>query len=366
MKITCRQSTLVEKLDLVGKIATKHVTLPVLQCVLIDATVERVVLKATNLEIAAEVTVPDVVVEEAGTVAVPAAVLVQIIQQLKNDSVTLIKNEQGVLEVVTKHTATTINPIPHDEFPSIPKSSGGTTTINGKQFALGIKTTAVAASQSSIKPELGSVYIQQVKEHTLTFVATDSFRLMEKSVAQKGVSLEQSILIPQKNALELARFCELLKADPVLQMNENQCALQFDDQVYVTTRLVSGSFPDYNAIIPKEFSTYSTILKQDLVVALKKTNIFLNKFRQVRLSVRSTEMSISAHNNDIGTITDTISAQTTGDDLELSFNQQYLNDVLSYIQDDSLYLQFAGVGRPLIITGKNDNTLRYLVMPMNK
>ena len=366
MKIKVTQSTLIKQLELVGKIATKHVTLPVLQCVLIDVTEEVVTLRTTNLEIATEVQLQDAVVEEVGTVAIPAATFLQTIQYLNSKQVTLQTTEDGVLEVVTANTTTTIKPIPHDEFPTIPKIEGTEISINHHQFALGIKTTAIAASQSSIKPELGSVYIHQKKEHSLTFVATDSFRLMEKTVSQKGVALDASLLIPYKNALELARFCDVVDEDPVLLVTDNQCALRFTNGVYVTTRLVTGTFPDYNSIIPKEYTTYSTILKQDLLTSLKKTNVFLNKFRQVRLFVQSSAIKISSQNNEVGTVVDEIPAQTDGDELELSFNQQYLSDPLSHIVDDSIVLQFAGIGRPLVMTGVNDSSLRYLVMPMNK
>ena len=366
MKITITQSTLSKQLDLVGKIATKHATLAVLQCVLLEVNKNTLCIKATNLEIAAEVTVTEVSIESPGIVAVPASILIQTLQFSKDEKVTLTVLDSGVLEISTRHTVTTINTIPHDEFPVVNKLDGESVVLNGAQFALGIKTASVAASQSSIKPELGSVYIYQNKEQSLTFVATDSFRLMEKTVAQKGVVLDTPILVPQKNALELARFCDVLQSNPALFVTENQCALQFDEGVYVISRLVAGTFPDYTAIIPKEFSTFSTVVKQDLVTALKKTNVFLNKFRQVRLQIQPTDLVISSQNNEIGKITDTISAQTEGEELGLSFNQQYLQDPLPFITDDSLYLQFAGIGRPMVMTGVNDKNLRYLVMPMNK
>lgn len=366
MKITSTQSTLLKHLELVTRISTKHVTLPVLQCVLIEAKDETVTLRATNLEIALEVTVSDTSIEEDGIIAVPGQTLLQTIQFITDKTVTLQVNEDGLLEVGAKKTSTTIKPIAHDEFPSIPKIEADPIQVHRTNFSLGVKTAAFAASQSSIKPELGSVYIHQKKEHSLTFVATDSFRLMEKTISQKGVVLDQSILIPSKNALEVARVCDLLENDPVMMVTENQCAFSFPDGVYMTTRLTSGTFPDYTAILPKEFSTHSTVLKQDLLNSLKKTNVFLNKFRQVTCEVSATSLTISSQNGDVGTVTDTIDAQTEGEELRLSFNQQYVTEPLQYIQDDSIVLHFAGVGRPLVIEGVSDNSLRYLVMPMNK
>jgi DNA polymerase-3 subunit beta len=358
------KDTLLTQLELVGKVSTKHITLPVLQCVLISTEKKSVTLKATNLEIALESKIDAEVMEE-GVVAVSASILTQTISCCVGSHVTLRK-EEGTLVVESGESVTIIKTIPHEEFPTIARIQTEGQVVHRSLFALGIKTTAFAASVSSIKPELGSIYVLQKKEHSLTFVATDSFRLMEKTVPQKNVILNESILIPYKNALELARVCETQDTDPVFKINENQCALEFANGVYITSRLTSGSFPDYEQIIPKEYSTHITILKNDLALTFKKTSIFLNKFLQVGLHVTKNALTVSAHSGEVGTTTESVKGQTQGDDLTLNFNQRYVADPLSHITDDSIILHFAGIGRPLVIEGVSDKTLRYLVMPMNK
>lgn len=364
MKITINQQKLIHTLELVTRVSIKHVTLPVLQCVLITVKEGVVTFKATNLEISIEVTV-EAQIEADGVVAVSATTLLQSVQYITKKDIILSVTD-GVVSVDSGSGKTTINTIPYDEFPSIAKLPTVGTEIQKNLFSLGIKTVAFAASQSSIKPELGSIYIQQKKEHSLTFVATDSFRLMEKTVPQKNFILEQTLLIPQKNAVELAKICDLLESNPTMSITENQCALSFSEGVYITSRLISGSFPDYEQIIPKEYVTHTTVLKNDLLQAFKKTHVFLNKFMQVTLKIDQTEVTISSQNGEIGTTTDTVKVQTTGSDLVLNFNQQYLIDPLSHISDESVVMHFAGIGRPLVIQGVSDTTLRYLVMPMNK
>lgn len=364
MEIRIPTPQIQKTLDLVGRISTKHVTLPVLQCVLIHAQKNTITIRATNLEISVEAVVVGEVVED-GTVAVPAQTLWQTIQLISQSEVVLRLEEQ-VLVVETKQTKTSIKTVPHEEFPIPHRLSGVAHTVQRSLFALAIKTAAFAASQSSIKPELGSIFIQQKKEHTLTFVATDSFRLMEKSVPQKGLVFDQPIMVPQKNALELARLCDLLTSDPELFVTDNQCALSFSEGVYVISRLVTGSFPDYTQIIPKEYVTHVTVLKDDLQKALKKTNVFLNKFRQVSMAITSDGLTISSQNTEIGHVTDTVAATVEGEELTLNFNQQYVVDPISHINDESLILHFAGLGRPLVIEGVRDRSVRYLVMPMNR
>jgi DNA polymerase-3 subunit beta len=364
MEITIPHDELTKALELIGRISTKHITLPVLQCVRLEAKQGSITLQATNLEISIEIPISGTITEE-GVVAIPTQIFLQSIQFIAQKEITL-RTEEQVLQLETVHTNTSIKTFTVDEFPTLNQLQGEELRLQGSLFSFGIKSVAFAASQTSIKPELGSVSIQQKKEHSLTFVATDSFRLMEKTVSQKGLIFDQSIMIPQKNAIELARICDAVGEDPVLITNENQCALRFPKGVYVSSRLVTGNFPDYVQIIPKEYVTHVTVLKDDLVRSFKKTNIFLNKFRQVSLLITENDLTISSQNNEVGHTTDTVRAKVEGQDLTLSFNQQYIMEPLSYINDDSVKMSFAGIGRAMVMQGVNDTSLRYLVMPMNK
>ena len=364
MEITIPHKELTTALELVGRISTKHVTLPVLQCVKLEAKNEQITLQATNLELSIEIPISGRVME-SGVVAVPAQVFLQSIQFIEQDKITL-RTEERVLQLETDTTNTSINTLPVDEFPNLKQLQGEELRVNAGSLSLGIKSVAFAASLTSIKPELGSIFIQQKKENSLTFVATDSFRLMEKTVAQPGLVFEGSIMVPQKNALELSRVCDVLGEDPVLITSDNQCALRFPSGVYISSRLVTGNFPDYAQIIPKEFVTHAVVLKDDLLQSFKKTSIFLNKFRQVKLMVTDSSLTISSQNNEVGHTTNTVKAQVEGGDITLSFNQQYIMDPLSHIGDDSVKLSFAGLGRAMIMQGVSDKSFRYLVMPMNK
>ena len=363
MHITIETKKLQKILEAVSKVSTKHITLPVLQCVLLEVEGKVLTVKANNLEIGIEGKV-DVQSEEGGMIAVPAHILLQTINLIAQQTTTLF-TEGDVLHVESQTSKTEIKSMAHDDFPSIPKVESASCAIQGKMFAYGIKTTAFTASQSSIKPELGSVYIFQKKENSLTFVATDSFRLMEKTIPQKNTISFTSILIPYKNALELARLAEDTDGDIQLYTSENQCAIRTQD-LYITSRVISGTFPDYEQIIPKEYKTTVTVLTNDVTQALKKTNIFLNKFMQLTVTISANTCTLSSQSGESGTTTESIHAHVEGEDLTLNFNQRYIHDVMSHISDESIRLKCAGVGRPMVIENVHDASLRYLVMPMNK
>jgi len=363
MHITLETKELKRVLEIVSKVSTKHITLPVLQCVLLEVKEGVLTIKATNLEIGIEGKIP-VEATEDGVVAIPAHLLLQTVSLINQSKITL-SVEGEMLSVESKSSKTEIKSISANDFPTIPYITGDSITIQANTFTQGIKTTAFAASQTSIKPELGSIYIHQKKEHSLTFVATDSFRLIEKTISQKNLILTESILIPAKNALELARVAENTDKDIKLFINENQCAIQVDD-IYITSRLVSGTFPDYAQIIPKEYKTNVTLLINDLSQALKKTNIFLNKFLQVTLMISEGTCTFSSQSGDSGATTESVNANIEGEDITINFNQRYIYDVVPYIQDESVLLKCAGIGRPMVIESVHDKSLRYLVMPMNK
>jgi len=366
MRVDCKKEFLQKALDLTAHITSRTQTLPVLQCVKIEAVDNTLTFFATNLEIGITVK-GDAKVSEGGTIAVPAQLFLQTISLITQPSITLTL-DGDVLHIITPTSKTKIKTLKSDEFPSIPTLKHKSTSIDGKLFAHALKSVLFATSVSSIKPELGCVNLHQKTPHTLTAVATDSFRLAEKTVSLHTFTLDGTLLIPQKNASEFVRILEMIDENPECMYGDNQLALSFPSGVYVVSRLVEGNFPDYQQIIPKEYQTHATLLLGDFLHALKKTNIFTNKFLQVSLSVDPSKRSVElkSENTEAGATEEPIPATVDGSALLLSFNQKYLSDALQYFSDDSLQLSFAGVGRPLVMKGVSDATFRYLVMPMNK
>ncbi len=364
MHIEIRKGDLLKKLELVARIATKHPTLPILQCVYITTKESGASFSGTNLEIGITVFVPGSVGDQ-GTVAVPSALLLQTISLMQDDLITL-STEGEVLVINSRGSHATLTTFPAQDFPMPAELQGKKDRLDGALFALGIRTVAFAVSQSTIKPELGSVYVGQKKERSLTFVATDSFRLVEKTVSQSHIALENPLLIPQKNALEVARVLEVLGSDPECVVGEGQMAFYFKDGTYLTTRLTEGSFPDYTQIIPKEFVSHVTVLGSDLEHALKMTNVFANKFLQVRFTLNPNTLLVASDSGELGKTEEKVPASLEGEELTLSFNQKYLSDPLPHMPGESVVMHFAGVGRPMVMESVSENTIRYLVMPMNK
>ena len=238
--------------------------------------------------------------------------------------------------------------------------------IESTKLINGIKSVSYSSSISDIKPEISSVFIY-TKNNNLVFVSTDSFRLAEKKINLKELPEILGILIPFKNVSEILRIFGDFKGNIEVCFSKN--AISFSsDNIYLTSRVIDGIFPDYYQIIPKDAKTTVVVLKQDLLNALKLSNIFSDKFNQVSLKVLPKEkvFELSSANNDIGENKTYLDAALTGEDIELGFNYKYFLDCFQSITTDSVSIKFAGVSRPIVVSAVSDSSFTYLIMPMNR
>jgi len=365
MKAELSKDMLLQKVSLLEKISGKHLTLPVLQGILIEANKKSVTLRATNLDVGCEAHLT-AKIETEGVVVVPGVVFSQVLASLPSGGVVIFEVIDGYLVVSGSKTTTKIKCLDHEEFPKIPRIENGVNiTLQSKDIVEGIRSVWYAASASTIKPELASVYVYE-SNGALVFVATDSFRLAEKRIRPKQQISFDSFLIPIRNTIDLVRTLETHTGDIELTFNQNQLSVLFEG-IYFTTRLIDGVFPDYKQIIPKEYGTTTIFLKSDIQTTLKKTTIFSDKFNQVSFAVepKKKKVVVSAQSTDVGEMNDVVAATIEGDDIKVNFNQKYLMDCFQAIPADSVSFSFAGVGRPMVVKGISDDSYFYLVMPMS-
>lgn len=362
MKIECLQEKLIKAVTTVEKISTKNASLPILSSLVIETNEAGILLKSTNLDLGVEFIVP-AKIEEKGSVAVSASVLLNFLGGLEGEKIKMEVKDSN-LKISTSKNNTTIKALPVDDFPMIPKVVGESFDIDGKQFVKGLKSVWYSAATSGIKPELSSVYIY-CEDGYVVFVATDSFRLAEKKIKIRKSKDFGNILIPVKNIPEIIRIIENSEGDVTITLSKNQISCSFEN-VYLVSRVVDGIFPDYKQIVPKDEKTSVVVLKQDLVKALKISNIFSDKFNQIHIKIEQKNFEITTKNNDIGDTLNQIEAVVEGESIEVNFNQKYITDCFQSVDSDSLTLSFSGANRPLVIRSVPDTAFMYIVMPMNR
>ncbi len=365
MKLECQVSKIKNALILVERLTGRNLTLPVLGSILWVVNDKNLKLRSTNLSIGIEVTVP-AKIEKSGVMAIRGDVLSSLFSQISNDGNVYFESINNNLSVKTKHNTILLKSVPYEDFPTIPIIKGETVSIPSKKLLEGLKSVYYSSSTSEIKPEIGSINIYP-DEDMLVFVATDSFRLAEKKIKIKQKLSFSNILLPFKNSIEIIKILETLDEDIKLTIQKSQISIT-TDSIYLTSRIIDGSFPDYKQIIPKNPTTKAIVLKQDLLSSLKISNIFSDKFNQISLSVRPQEkfFEIESKNTDIGENSTFVSGALSGEVVIANFNYKYILDCFQSISEDSISLEFSGGNKAMIIKPVGDQSFMYLVMPMNK
>ncbi len=220
MRIECSQEKIKEAVGLAERISGKHMTLPVLSCLLFEAHKNNTLtIRATNLDLGIEITIP-AKVEDTGSVAIPASTLSSFIGGIvEKDGKIHLELEQGNVKVKTAKSSGVIKTMPHEDFPTIPRvSTPNIFSLNAADFVKGLKSVWYSSSISSIKPELSSVYVY-CEDDFVIFVATDSFRLAEKRVKIKKSKDFGQILIPYKNIPEILRALENINDEVAVELD---------------------------------------------------------------------------------------------------------------------------------------------------
>lgn len=366
MIITLEKKEFGEAVASVGRFAErKSATLPVLSGIAIVAGDDGIKLRATNLETGIDLKVNGTI-KEQGVVALPATTLREISTSFSGSGQITLEHSGDTVVISSQTGRSTLRTLSYEDFPTLPYPEAPKTSfeVSGAVIRGLINTVGPCASPSMVRPELASILLS-LDGGVLKGVATDSFRLCEKKVTVSTNTEAFSILLPAKNALEIAAILP----DDSIQMliDEHQCAFSWKGGL-LTTRLVSANYPDYTQIIPKTYVAEATLLRKDLEAGLKRTAIFADSFQKVRIALDPKEgaVSLSARNSEVGESAERFPAAVSGESVELSFNHRYLQAPLPVITVDSITLSASGIGRPLVLKGVGDTSYLYLVMPMNQ
>ncbi|HVZ76025.1 MAG TPA: DNA polymerase III subunit beta [Candidatus Paceibacterota bacterium] len=365
MKFESPTEQFLSAVSLASRFVEKRANLPVLGSILLVVERGRIILRATNLECGVEVSIPAKVSQE-GITAVPGSVLVGFLGNARGKSVTATLTG-GTLKVEADRASASIKVVPHEDFPTLPQvSASASFSAKAADIARLVRSVAYCASTSAIKPELQSVLIYG-EGNKLIAAATDSFRLAEKTVPLRSQGSVPQLLLPARNAVEFNRILETGSGDVEVYYNEHQISSHIGN-VYFTSRLIDGAFPNYRQIIPKEFSTEAVVLREDMSSALKSLSIFADKFAQVSLAIEPSKKSVllTSRNPDVGEQVSTLNATISGEPVAVNFNSKYLADSLQPIAGESVRLHSNGPGKPLLVKDASEDSFFYLAMPMNR
>lgn len=365
MKILCFKKDLKEAVSICERISGKNLNLLILNNIMIIAEEKYLKLISTNLELGVEIIIP-AKIENKGKITTPSNILNNFLSNISGSDQIDLEVKDNNLIISTNNNSTLIKSQSIDDFPNLPKlKSNNNFSIPIIDLILGFKSVFYSCAPSTIKPEISSVYLYSTKTNMLTLAATDSFRLAEKKMNYFFPEFGP-ILIPFKTVVEIIRIFDGKNGKVDILFDKNQINIKKDNIIFIS-RLTDGIFPDYNQIIPKKFVTDVIINKEVFINSLKISGVFSGKLNELNMAINPEDgfFTIKTSNNELGENISKIPAKITGESVKITFNHKYIYDCMANINSEEIILKFSGEGKPLLITGAQDNTFQYLVMPMS-
>lgn len=360
MKLQITQENLNKALSSVARVASSRGTLPILSNILIKTIDNRVSISATNLNIAITHYIGSKV-SEKGAITVPARLMQDFVASLSSGVIDIVL-EDTKLHIKTDTFNSTINGIPADDYPIMPKiQSGKTWSVPSNLFKKALSQVVIAASSDETRPILTAIYLH-THNGELYVVATDSYRLAEKKVCQ--LDQEVSLLIPASAVQDLLRIMSENDENVVVSHDDQQVLFTSGD-IELVTRLIDGSYPDYRKLIPSKFNVSATLSKSELQNITKVSSLFARENAgSVTLNVDEStkQISIQSVASQLGENTSKAGAEVVGDG-SITLNSKYILDALNVISDDKVIIGFNGKLEPCEIKGIKDN-YTHIIMPL--
>ena len=365
MRLTCSQKDLASALSITNKAVGTNTTLPVLNNVFVKAEGKKLYFTTTNLEIAINDWI-DADIKNEGEITIPSKLLTNYVGYLKDSDVKLVVEEGDSVLLETNDSKTKIKGIPSSEFPSIPtvEKEGGF-VVSVKDLSFAINQVVFAAALNTTRPILTGVYFLAEKDE-LKMVATDSYRLAEKTLKIKNASGDISCIVPNKTIMELGSILGLVKEDSEVEVIISKNQIYFSiDKIKITSRLIEGQFPNYQQVIPKTSKTKVNLNSSELSLALKRINLFAKENNnKVLLSVAPTALTITTDTTQYGVGEIEIKTKTEGSSNEIALNSQFVLDVLSNIGTSEIVLELGEKTNPAILRPSGKNDYVHIVMPL--
>ncbi|HYG84375.1 MAG TPA: DNA polymerase III subunit beta [Verrucomicrobiae bacterium] len=362
MKLTVTQENLTKALTAVGRVASGKTPLPILNNILLRTDSNRLVVAATNLEIAITEHI-GAKIEQNGAVTVPARLMTEFISNLPKGNVELVA-DGAHLKITAGRYSSMIHGMEADEFPELPTISEAISfDIPLETFKRAVTQTVLAASGDATRPILTGVYAHTY-EGQLYFVASDGYRLAERRI--QPVAGELAAIIPASTLQDVLRVAPESSASVSLLFDDTQVRFRMNE-VEVTSRLIDGTFLDYRQLIPKTTEHTVELEKADFTRITKIASLFARESGgSVVVKTDSTKQALSMHSiaSQLGENTSEAAGKVVGDG-EVTLNSRYLLEALNCIDSADVRFAFGGKLAPCVLTAISDDPdYQHIIMPM--
>ncbi len=370
MRVILERSNLLKSLNHVHRVVERRNTIPILSNVLLNATGASLEMKATDLDL--EVTeATSAKVETAGATTVPAHLLYDIVRKLADGSEVMLRTDEdgNSMSVISGRSSFRLQCLPQSDFPEL---SAGTFShifrIDSSALKGLIEKTQFAISTEETRYYLNGIYFHTIESGgklKLRSVATDGHRLARAEMdAPAGSEGMPGIIIPRKTVSELQKLVD--DPDVAVTTEVSDTKIRFTiGSVVLTSKLIDGTFPDYQRVIPSGNDKAMTIDRQSFAAAVDRVStISSERGRAVKLSIGDGLLTLAVNNPDSGSATEELAADYSSDPIEIGFNARYLLDVAAQLSGSEARFMLADAGSPTLIQDTADEHALYVLMPM--
>lgn len=368
MKLVCDQNDFSAKLSLLSRVVPANPTHPVLANVLLIAEAGRLGLAVFDLNLGMQIWIP-AQTEDPGAITVPARFLNDIVSRLPHAPVTI--QTEGVSVLLTcAQGRYQFQGIEAEEFPGLPVIEElQPLVLPAPALVAGLQGSLFAASSDEAKQILTGLHLS-TQTDSLEFAATDGHRLAVATSPQATQATEMAMTVPAKALRELERLLGRQEVDLAVRFDPTQIVFEFATELgtaRLSSRLLEGQYPAYNQLIPRQFARQMTIERQLFVAALERIAVLAaqkNNIVKLKLDSVEQQVGLSAEAPQFGSGEESLSAQISGEDLEIAFNVRYLVEGLKAMDSTEIQLQLNSETTPVIVSPLSGRKMTYLIMPI--
>lgn len=365
MNLICLKEQLQKNIQLAERYVGRITSAPSLTGIFMEAQKNYLIIRSTDLNIGFESKIAAEVKKEGLVVVAPHPVAA-LLSSLNVEKIK-IEVKDNNLYLITPKTTTAVKIYSSENFPKLPKIKNEQKLIfKINNLLSNFKSVSFCSSTSDIKPEIASILLKNDSGKSIKFVATDSFRLAEKTSDQEeGIKNKFNFLFPARAAAEFMRLLDNFQGELEFNLTDNHLFINHPSFSFFTN-LTEGKFPEYEQIIPTSFSTEVTLNRLELIENLKLSGIFSGRLREASLHIYPEDnlLEILTNDSELGEHTSQLTAQINGESLNIAFNQRYLLEGLNPISSENVILRFCGQNKPLVIQSPQNISYIYLIMPM--
>lgn len=362
MKFNCSRTDLSKAIMNVQRAVAKKATIPSLEGILVRTDNKKVVLTGYDLEIGITTDIEATILEE-GSIVLSAKLFGDIIRKLPQEIITVETDGKMVTHITSGNASYQIVGYSAEEYPDLPKiEETDRFVLKSSVLRDMIRQTIYAVSDNQSKPiYTGSLF--EIKDKVLTIVGIDGYRMAVRSENIDSDS-ENEFVIPKKAQSEVLKLITEEEEDVEIIIGQRH-ALFKTGPFYVISRLIEGSFIDYNSTIPKGTETQVVVNTREFSQAVDRMSLLAtDKFPSpVRCKFSNDEITFVC-NTTMGKANDFVSAKVTGSDLEIGFNNRYLLEAIKNCETDEIRLILNGSLSPMVIKPVKSDDFIYLVVPM--